>query len=462
MNLFQQFNQYQYSRRDLWREARNKTRAVNILQSIWNWIVIFISGLLGKQAKPERTINGFLRQGMAFVVDLSSYQPRCNVEAMIDAGVTHFILRMLYPAQYVYDRWNLTEDSTYRSYYNRIRSYAKSKGKQIPIGAYVVYCAGVEDSDYAQMTVYTSLMHQIMGSEYIPDFLMIDDEVNRWSQNGGTVTATPTNQVKGVRELTRKCWNAFRLVTGHYSARWFMNQVAGGGSYLDQYAAWLDSVNRPVSEGGQGETVPGWYAWYPMTFSDIFSNPLDVVNKLPLPTSQQEVSLLGCGSWSPWSLWQFTGALVTPLNLNSAGQPAGVDASISRLCVAEFNAQYNIAAPVDTTPPLPPSGLAASLSGYSVFLTWTASQDAAYYQVYRDGGQIGEATAPAYTDQGTSPGAVYSYCVTALDQAGNESGPSNIIMVRIPGGDNDNPELEARVLELENWKAEVTAFFAGK
>ena len=94
----------------------------------------------------------------------------------------------------------------------------------------------------------------------------------------------------------------------------------------------------------------------------------------------------------------------------------------------------------DTTPPTAPSGLGGSATGSSsVHLSWGASSDnvgVTNYRVYRDGAAvqtIGNTT--SYDDTGLQANTTYTYTVTALDAAGNESPASNPVPVTTqPGG----------------------------
>ncbi|HEV7186500.1 MAG TPA: DNRLRE domain-containing protein [Blastococcus sp.] len=94
----------------------------------------------------------------------------------------------------------------------------------------------------------------------------------------------------------------------------------------------------------------------------------------------------------------------------------------------------------DTTPPSTPTGLTASgVSSSQVSLGWTASTDnvgVAGYRVYRNGATtpLGSSlvTSRSYTDGTVSPGTTYSYAVTAVDKAGNESARSSPVSVTTP------------------------------
>ncbi len=90
------------------------------------------------------------------------------------------------------------------------------------------------------------------------------------------------------------------------------------------------------------------------------------------------------------------------------------------------------ATPRDRTPPAPPALLRLALKDGTVLLTWSPNEetDLAGYNVYRVAGgkalriNTTEVRETSFVD--TSPGAVpyVSYYVTAVDKAGNESGPS--------------------------------------
>ena len=78
-----------------------------------------------------------------------------------------------------------------------------------------------------------------------------------------------------------------------------------------------------------------------------------------------------------------------------------------------------------------PTGLTATGQSNSVLLSWTASANAQYYNVYRGtapGGEAGEPvgspTGTTYTDSSVSAGTTYYYTVAAVSSAGT-SAPSN-------------------------------------
>ena len=83
---------------------------------------------------------------------------------------------------------------------------------------------------------------------------------------------------------------------------------------------------------------------------------------------------------------------------------------------------------LDTTAPTVPSGLSVTgTTESSVSLSWSSSTDdtrVANYIVYRDGSQIATPLGLTYTDTGVASDISYTYTVSAVDAAGNESGQS--------------------------------------
>ncbi len=96
---------------------------------------------------------------------------------------------------------------------------------------------------------------------------------------------------------------------------------------------------------------------------------------------------------------------------------------------------------VDTTAPTAPSGLARTLSGFTVRLTWRASTDnvgVQSYTIYRGGVAIGTSSTLAYTDTTPPLGKTSTYTVRARDAAGNLSAASGSVSAAVPA-DNTAP-----------------------
>ena len=103
---------------------------------------------------------------------------------------------------------------------------------------------------------------------------------------------------------------------------------------------------------------------------------------------------------------------------------------------ASGNAVYTI--PTDTTPPTAPTGLTANYARKKIMLSWNASTDnrtVAGYKIWRNSVVIGETTETAFSDASITKGESYTYFVTAFDEEGNISSPSNqaVVTFDVPG-----------------------------
>ena len=97
---------------------------------------------------------------------------------------------------------------------------------------------------------------------------------------------------------------------------------------------------------------------------------------------------------------------------------------------------------VDRFAPPPPTELVALTEAGRARLVWRASEadDVAGYIVYRREGETGKlerltakpVESTEYLDTAVGAGKTYVYRVTAIDQAGNESGPSNEVRAAVP------------------------------
>jgi chitodextrinase len=90
----------------------------------------------------------------------------------------------------------------------------------------------------------------------------------------------------------------------------------------------------------------------------------------------------------------------------------------------------------DVVPPTAPTGLTAvDVSAALVQISWTASTDdvgVAGYRVYRGSALLGEPIGTSWSDTTVAAETAYSYVVTAVDAAGNESFASDVLLVTTP------------------------------
>lgn len=113
-------------------------------------------------------------------------------------------------------------------------------------------------------------------------------------------------------------------------------------------------------------------------------------------------------------------------------QPVAVESNFAEEVEADYQDRY---------PPAPPEGLVALYGEGRVRLVWKASPaaDLAGYKVYRRGPETQAfrpltkepVTATELVDRDLASGASYTYQVTAVDRAGNESAPSEPAKVEV-------------------------------
>lgn len=309
--------------RDLWREARLRSRDKTIgdkLQEVW-------ISLPGRPAKPKtlQFMEALARNNSIVMVDISKYEKGIRIADLWNSGMTHLCLRMGGPTVYMVDRWALEEDECYRGWFEEARDIPGL----ITMG-YYVYCSRIDQDSKFQTTYQCDQVDRICGSYWKPQYIWLDDEVNSWTENGKTTYATAVNQVDGIKALTGQVRKRLSVGVGHYSARWFMNQVVSGSSYLSAYANWLDTNNKPENLKIDPATyIPSWYAWYVKPVGTPAALR-DYPNALPIPTSTQEGAYLACGNYGQWEAWQALGDYSTAVGK--------IDLSISRLPREQFDA----------------------------------------------------------------------------------------------------------------------------
>jgi len=97
----------------------------------------------------------------------------------------------------------------------------------------------------------------------------------------------------------------------------------------------------------------------------------------------------------------------------------------------------------DVTAPSVPANLGANVvSSSRIDLSWSASNDnvrVVGYKVFRNGTQIASPSGTSYQDTGLTAGTSYSYRVSAVDAAGNESALSSAVTATTPALDTSPP-----------------------
>jgi chitodextrinase len=112
------------------------------------------------------------------------------------------------------------------------------------------------------------------------------------------------------------------------------------------------------------------------------------------------------------------GSTHDPVAFDMYGVPRGAAPTIGAVEYVDLS---------DSTPPAVPENLAAAPLHNQIQLSWDASTDnqlVAGYVVYRDGARVARTHTNHFTDRALAPQTAFTYRVSAIDPAGNESPPS--------------------------------------
>ncbi|GIH62910.1 carbohydrate binding domain-containing protein [Microbispora siamensis] len=201
---------------------------------------------------------------------------------------------------------------------------------------------------------------------------------------------------------------------------------SGGGKatvfYYKKTRGWSSVRIHYQPTGGSWTTVPG-VVMDEETCADWAKKTIDLGSAAGLKAAFNN----GSGTWD---------------NNNGADYAIGLGTTTVKDGVVRANAPEPCAPePPDTTAPSVPTGLAATASGTTVTLTWTASADnvgVSGYEISRAKGEetpvIRSASGTSYKESGLDAKTTYTYKVRALDAAGNKSAYTDAVSVTTGDG----------------------------
>jgi trehalose utilization protein len=216
------------------------------------------------------------------------------------------------------------------------------------------------------------------------------------------------NDVEVSASLATPVDGVHRLVYALYEADSLISLVSGAESFDVRQAA-ITSFTTDKVVYSETESVKAAVKTFA---AREYVGQIDLLLNGSLKTSQA-VTLLGEGE---------TGFDVGPL-------PAGEYTMVARLHADEVISEEQVAFNVsDMTAPGKPTGLSLRVEGNTVILSWNANVEAdlAGYNIYSNGVKLNAAPQKGmvYREEGIASGVEYRYYVTAVDEAGNESDPS--------------------------------------
>lgn len=100
-----------------------------------------------------------------------------------------------------------------------------------------------------------------------------------------------------------------------------------------------------------------------------------------------------------------------------------------------------------TNPFFPPNNVSASVSGTTVLLSWSETNNATSYNIYRDGSYIANTEATSYTDESLEYGTVYEYTITSKR---GELETEHSREIRVQTGDNPEAPSPTNIVATDN------------
>lgn len=252
----------------------------------------------------------------------------------------------------------------------------------------------------------------------------------------------------------------------------------------DTYSDWRTySVQSAIDLYGAGsaEEIAVTNAWYAVGVGSEFSEPVGCISS-PLALS---ITLDNYPEETSWTVKNSSGTTVAsggtygsqsdgstvnvPINLTDGDYTFTIqDAYGDGICCSYGSGSYSlssgsttvvsggsfsssestsfcVSSGPDTEDPTAPSGLTASgITETTVDLSWSSATDnvgVTGYKIYRGSTNIGTVTGTSTTATGLTAGNTYSFHVTAIDAASNESGSSNTVNVTTLTPDNTPPSV---------------------
>lgn len=332
-----------YYERDLWLEAREKTRRMGQATNLVKTVMTSLPGVPTRAVMKALSLGG--REKSALVIDLNKYRAGRDLQKFVDAGADAFILRMGGPSQWLDGDYKYQEDATWRPY--------MEQADKIGFGGRVAgYWIQNVFEDWRlnglASNVTLQLISEWTGGGYMPPSLVCDHEVAQTWRNNVKITQTAPNIVSSLDATTDKVYKQWRKPVSIYTARWFTNTYGPV-----EHTTYFDNINRPESAGGAGKQRGLWLAWVPQTFGKEYADLETTLDELIIPNGKQTSDLLNIGSHSQADLWQYTFTLKLP------GDSVGVDASVSLGTKEAFFAQFGFSA--GSTPPVEPDPIPVEL-----------------------------------------------------------------------------------------------------
>ena len=401
-----------------------------------------------------------------------------EIQAAGAKGVTvHVNFPILYQPFYTYTN-NPTGYSQFVAFYQQLVTDVHERGMKIVVEATVNEpldgTDGAQFAPYYQTLDWTEYMTARaqnavnIAQLIVPDYLSLICEPDSESNNASQPTE---NSPEGALQLLQTILAALQEagVTNQTIGAGAGTWIAEFTSYIQEFATtplnYIDLHVYPVNNNDFMNVLTG------MTLIQQSGKAIGVSESWPEKIANSELGTLDISTidsryvfsfWSPIDI-AFLQAMVdctqyenaaffspsypgffaayldynsfgteTPSELLPASFLASATANQQGIFTATGAAFSTMIAGVDTTPPATPPAPTATFTNSTVNLTWTPTTDnvgVAGYYVYRDGVEVSQIATAPFHDAGLTPGATYTYNLSAFDAQMNISEQSQPLSV---------------------------------
>jgi GH25 family lysozyme M1 (1,4-beta-N-acetylmuramidase) len=289
--------------------------------------------------------------------------------------------------------------------------------------------------------------------------MFLNLERNTWTESSKPKTCTANMFSQDVQNTYNTLWGTHGLVAGIRTGRWFLDKTDESGTTYKSQMEWMDKGEATIPLFLARPKINGTLVSGDLHNAiSAIADPAITYVKVGNVDVNEQAYFLYFGNKTKWSGWEIAWLKHAAVK-DAAGSPALFRLILWTGKPAHFDTYFNYPAiNTDLTPPTVPAGLASSVSGGNVVLTWMPSTDnvgALGYQVYRNGAKVMAITGTSVSFSGQLPG-TYVFGVAAFDAAGNESAPATLSVVvpqvAVPITRAEFDALVARVAEVERWR----------
>jgi hypothetical protein len=177
------------------------------------------------------------------MTDDSHWEPNVDYAALAAAGVGAFLTRSGGPTTWNEGSYNPRVDPHW------FRKFKQAKATGRSVGGYWVHNPGQMLQNFRDPSDAIAQMKEAWYGEFIPDWLVLDVEINYFFRNGNRITVPAPNYVASVECVLEAMWKEWRKTVYLYTSVTHMNESSGGNfmHMLDRLnGTKLDDVRFPL------------------------------------------------------------------------------------------------------------------------------------------------------------------------------------------------------------------------